>query len=144
VTTGGVWIPYIRPGFTLSKQVGQTVRSNPNARFVLLAKHGLVTWRKTHEESYSRTIEAINRAAEFVASRATEPFGGRAVEPPSLEQGEALLADLLPALRGALSSGGGKSLETGQLQVSHKILRLDHTTEDVLELVCGRDSKELS
>jgi rhamnulose-1-phosphate aldolase/alcohol dehydrogenase len=139
-----VWIDYIRPGFTLSKQVGEAVRSNPNARFVLLAKHGLVTWGETHEESYSRTIEAINRAAEFVTSRAAEPFGGRAVEPPPLEQREALLAEVLPTLRGALSSGGGESPETGQLQVSHKILRLDHTTEDVLEVVCGRDSKELS
>src|SRR5918994_522430 len=45
-----VWIPYIRPGFTLSKRVGQAVRNNPNAKFVLLAKHGLVTWGETHEE----------------------------------------------------------------------------------------------
>jgi rhamnose utilization protein RhaD (predicted bifunctional aldolase and dehydrogenase) len=59
----GVWIPYIRPGFTLSKQVGEAVRNNPDAKFILLAKHGLVTWGKTHEESYGRTIEAINRAA---------------------------------------------------------------------------------
>jgi rhamnose utilization protein RhaD (predicted bifunctional aldolase and dehydrogenase) len=131
-----VWIPYIRPGFTLSKQVGEAVRSNPNARFVLLAKHGLVTWGETHEESYSRTIEAINRAAEFVASRAGEPFGGRSVEPLSPERREALLAEVLPTLRGALSSGSDEAI--------HKILRSDYTTEDVLEFVCGRDSKELS
>ncbi|MDQ3910591.1 MAG: bifunctional aldolase/short-chain dehydrogenase, partial [Actinomycetota bacterium] len=131
-----VWIPYIRPGFTLSKQVGEAVRSNPDARFVLLAKHGLVTWGKTHEESYSRTIEAINRAAEFVASTGGEPFGGRKFEPLSPEQREALLAEVLPALRGALSSGAQEA--------SHKILRVDHTSEDVLEFVCGRDSKELS
>jgi rhamnulose-1-phosphate aldolase/alcohol dehydrogenase len=139
-----VWIPYIRPGFTLSKQVGEAVRSNPNVNYILLAKHGLVTWGETHQESYTRTIEAINRAAEFVASRAAEPFGGRVDEPPSPEQREALLAEVLPTLRGALSSGGGKSPETGELQVSHKILRLDHTTEDVLAFVCGRDSKKLS
>src|ERR671911_3215551 len=131
-----VWIPYIRPGFTLSKQVGEAVRNNLNARFVLLAKHGLVTWGETHEESYGRTIEAINRAAEFVASRAGEPFGGRSVEPLSTERREALLAEILPALRGALSSG---SEET-----THKILRVDYTSEDVLEFVCGRDSRELS
>ena len=74
-----VWIPYIRPGFVLSKQVGEAVRNNPNAKFVLLAKHGLVTWGETHEESYGRTIEAINRAAEFVAGRAGDPFGGQEV-----------------------------------------------------------------
>src|SRR5215203_941076 len=131
-----VWIPYIRPGFTLSKQVGEVLRNNPNLRFILLAKHGLVTWGETHEESYGHTIEAINRAAEFVASRAGEPFGGRAVELLSLERREALLAEVLPALRGALSSGSEEA--------THKILRVDYTSEDVLEFVCGRNSRELS
>src|SRR5215212_8048424 len=131
-----VWIPYIRPGFTLSKQVGEAVRNNPNARFILLAKHGLVTWGETHEESYSRTIEAINRAAEFVAQRCGEPFGSRKLEPLSPEQREALLAEVLPALRGALSSGAEEA--------SHKILRADHTSDEVLEFVCGRNSRELS
>ena len=131
-----VWIPYIRPGFALSKQVGEAVKNNPDAQFVLLAKHGLVTWGETHEESYGRTIEAINRAAEFVSSRAGEPFGGRKVEPPAPEKREALLAEVLPALRGALSSGLEES--------SHKILRPDYTSEDVLAFVCGRDSRGLS
>jgi len=131
-----VWIPYIRPGFTLSKQVGEAVRENPNARFILLAKHGLVTWGETHEESYTRTIEAINRAAEFVAGRAGEPFGGRKIEPLAPERREMLLAEVLPALRGALSSGAEEA--------SHKILRADHTSDEVLEFVCGRNSRELS
>jgi len=132
-----VWIPYIRPGFILSKQVGRAVRDNPDAKFILLAKHGLVTWGDTHEGSYGRTIEAINRAAEFVASRTGgEPFGGRKVEPPAVDRREELLAEILPALRGALSSGSDES--------SHKILCMDHTSEDVLAFVCGRDSEELS
>jgi rhamnulose-1-phosphate aldolase/alcohol dehydrogenase len=131
-----VWIPYIRPGFILSKQVGEAVRNNPEAKFVLLAKHGLVTWGDTHEESYCRTIEAVNRAAEFVASRAGEPFGGRKIEPPAPDRREDLFAEVLPALRGALSSGSDES--------SHKILCVDHTSEDVLAFVCGRDSEELS
>jgi rhamnulose-1-phosphate aldolase/alcohol dehydrogenase len=129
-----VWIPYIRPGFTLSKQVGEAVTNNPNARFILLAKHGLVTWGDTHEESYNRTIEAINRAAEFVAGRAGEPFGGREVEPPPPDVREELLAGVLPALRGVLSPDGS----------SHKILRVDHASEEILTFVCGRDSEELS
>ena len=131
-----IWIPYIRPGFTLSKQVGEAVRNTPNAKFVLLAKHGLVTWGETYEETYGRTIEAINRAAEFVASRAGEPFGGRTVEPPSPDRREELLAEVLPGLRGVLSSGTDGP--------SHKILRVDHTSEAVLAFACGRDSKELS
>jgi rhamnulose-1-phosphate aldolase/alcohol dehydrogenase len=128
-----VWIPYIRPGFTLSKQVGQAA-STPGVRLVLLAKHGLVTWGETQEECYRNTVETINRAAEFVASRTDgrEPFGGRKVLyslPPSRR--EDLLAAILPSLRGAVSG------------TTPKILQPD-TSEPVLELVCGSDSESLT
>ena len=63
------WIPYIRPGFTLAKQVGTAVRENPDLKLVVLAKHGLVVWGDTAEEAYRRTIEVINRAVEFVNAR---------------------------------------------------------------------------
>ncbi|HMG99531.1 MAG TPA: class II aldolase/adducin family protein, partial [Gaiellales bacterium] len=45
------WIPYIRPGFALSKQVGEAVRGMPGLRLVVLAKHGLVVWGTTAEEA---------------------------------------------------------------------------------------------
>ena len=128
-----IWIDYIRPGFTLSKQVGEAVRKNPRARFVLLAKHGLVTWGQSGEESYANTIEAVNRASRFVAERAagTEPFGGEAIPPLEERAREELLYRVLPVLRGALSQDGPK------------ILRFD-ASDEVLEFVCGRDSAELS
>jgi rhamnulose-1-phosphate aldolase/alcohol dehydrogenase len=128
-----VWIPYIRPGFTLSRQVGEAVRESPKAKFVLLAKHGLVTWGSTAEESYARTIEAVNRAAEFVADRSAgkEPFGGRGLNAPSPEERQDLLAAVLPALRGAVSAETPKILQTD-------------ISEAVTEFVCGRDSGELS
>ena len=100
-----VWIPYIRPGFTLSKQVGEAVRNNPGAKLVLLAKHGLVTWGDFSEESYNNTIRTINRAAEFVAEKSAgkEPFGGRRMPPVSPEKRGELLAAVLPTQRGAVS-----------------------------------------
>ncbi len=127
-----VWIDYIRPGFTLSKQVGEAVRDNPEAKLVLLAKHGLVTWGDTHEESYSRTVEAVNRAAKFVASRGNgkEPFGGK-TEPVGREKREELLAAALPVLRGAVSGE------------APKILRFD-ASEAVMEFACGKESPDLS
>jgi rhamnulose-1-phosphate aldolase/alcohol dehydrogenase len=128
-----IWIPYIRPGFTLSKQVGEAVRNNPGAKLVLLAKHGLVTWGDSSEESYTNTISTINRAAEFVAEKSAgkEPFGGRRMSPVPPEKREELLAAVLPTLRGAVSG------------TSPKILRAD-TSEEVIEFVCGEDSSELS
>ena len=67
--TSAAWIPYIRPGFTLAKQVGTAVRQDPGLRLVVLAKHGLVVWGDTAEQAYRRTIEVINRAAEFVNTK---------------------------------------------------------------------------
>ena len=34
-----VWVPYIRPGFTLSKMIAQGVMNNPQAELVLMEKH---------------------------------------------------------------------------------------------------------
>jgi rhamnulose-1-phosphate aldolase/alcohol dehydrogenase len=103
------WIPYIRPGFTLARQVGEAVRSNPRLRLVVLAKHGLVVWGDSAEEAYRRTIEVINRAAEFVNARTAGEarFGG------GLQAGpvpDGLLRAVLPALRGAVSSERAKVL----------------------------------
>src|SRR3954471_15463295 len=63
------WVPYIRPGFTLSRQVGEAARSNPDLKLVVLAKHGLVVWGYTAEAAYHRTIDVINQAVAFVNHR---------------------------------------------------------------------------
>jgi len=109
------WIPYIRPGFALSKQVGEAVRADPGLRLVVLAKHGLVVWGDTAEDAYRRTIEVINRAVEFANARsrgAATRFGGPARRAAPLDDSAraALLADLLPAVRGAVSSQTAKVL----------------------------------
>jgi rhamnulose-1-phosphate aldolase/alcohol dehydrogenase len=108
------WIPYIRPGFTLSKQVGEAVRADPDLKLVVLAKHGLVVWGDTAEEAYRRTIEVIDRAVDFVNERTagTPRFGGSNMGPEHLddERRHALLQAVLPALRGAVSSERPKVL----------------------------------
>jgi rhamnulose-1-phosphate aldolase/alcohol dehydrogenase len=128
-----LWIPYIRPGFTLAKQVGEAVRDNPGAKLVLLAKHGLITWGQTGEESYTGTIDAINRASDFVAARGDgrDSFGGRKTSPLPPAQREELFAAILPALRGAVS------------RLNPKVCLVD-TSDGVMEFVCGSDSQKLS
>jgi rhamnulose-1-phosphate aldolase/alcohol dehydrogenase len=103
------WIPYIRPGFTLAKQVGAAVRENPRLRLVVLAKHGLVVWGDTAEEAYRRTIEVINRAVEFVNGRTAgeQRFDGAAGDGRDHRD---VLRAFLPELRGAVSSERAKVL----------------------------------
>lgn len=105
------WVPYVRPGFELARRVGGLVRANPRLRLVVLAKHGLVTWGDSAEESYRTTIEVTNAAAEFInAHGAGERFGPRAASNGRLEDGEraALLRAVLPAVRGAVGSERSK------------------------------------
>jgi len=124
------WITYIRPGFTLAKQVGEAVRANPALRLVVLAKHGLVVWGDSAEEAYRRSIAMINRAAEFVNAHTAnmERFGGPAAGTDARHE---LLPAVLPVLRGAVSSE------------RPKVLRVD-TSPAALEFVGSRDAAKLT
>lgn len=64
-----VWVPYIRPGFTLSKMIAEGVLANPQAELVLMEKHGLVTWGDTPEACYAKTISIINEAERYIEDR---------------------------------------------------------------------------
>src|SRR6185312_8602921 len=48
-----VWLDYQRPGFDMSRKIGLLLEENSSARAVMLAKHGLVTWGATGDESYA-------------------------------------------------------------------------------------------
>ena len=119
------WIEYIRPGFTLAKQVALAVRGDLDLRLVVLAKHGLVTWGESAREAYERTIAACNQAAEFVNRRVQgQPrFGGPGPRARGLPDGARrhALRAVLPALRGAVSSQGAKVLVS---DLSHEVTEL--------------------
>ncbi len=129
-----VWIPYIRPGFTLAKQVGQAVRGDPAPRLVVLAKHGLVCWGQTAEDAYRTTLAVIDRAAQYVNERAagTPRFGGahQGAKTSFEAEPESLLREILPAARGAVSSE------------APKVLIID-TSRPALEFVSSRDAERL-
>ena len=55
-------VPYLRPGFALAKLVAE----HADARAVVLAHHGLVTWGDTHDESYALTRELVDRASASI------------------------------------------------------------------------------
>src|SRR5258707_480692 len=64
-----IWLPYRRPGFGLAREVALAVRANPQAKLVILAKHGLITWGETDEQCYASTLASIGRARNFVEQR---------------------------------------------------------------------------
>ncbi|MDL0436203.1 MULTISPECIES: bifunctional aldolase/short-chain dehydrogenase [unclassified Niallia] len=128
-----VWVPYIRPGFTLSKMIAEGVKNNPNAELVLMEKHGLVVWGDTASESYEKTISIINEAESYINSKINESqtFGGAKYDSLRVEDAEEILAAVMPVIRGAVSE-------------EKKMLLTYDRGEDVLEFVNSHDAKTLS
>ncbi|XEC93274.1 bifunctional aldolase/short-chain dehydrogenase [Paenibacillus tarimensis] len=128
-----VWVPYVRPGFTLSKMIAEGVLTNPNAELVLMEKHGLVTWGETGEECYAKTIAIINEAESYIEARVNEErlFGGVKHAALSAEVRRSLASQIMPTVRGAVSDA------------KKMILTFDDEA-DVLQFVCGKDAAQLS
>jgi rhamnulose-1-phosphate aldolase/alcohol dehydrogenase len=103
-----VWLDYQRPGFDMSRRIAELLDAQPEARGVLLERHGLVTWGATGEESYHATLELVRRAAEAIDRAAKGGFGlgGRKVAEVESRVASALLTRVLPALRGAVAADG--------------------------------------
>lgn len=103
------WVPYVRPGFSLSRMIGAAVRDNPHLDCVVMGKHGLVTWGETGAECYEKTLNVIERAEAWLTERAAaEPFGAPRVTPLNEADRQKTFAALLPVLRGAM--GGGRKV----------------------------------
>ncbi|WP_340639753.1 bifunctional aldolase/short-chain dehydrogenase [Bacillus atrophaeus] len=128
-----VWVPYVRPGFTLSKMIAEGVANNPHAELVLMEKHGLVTWGNTSAESYEKTISIINEAERYINKRIEEKnaFGGERYESLQAEERIQILAKIMPVIRGAVSS-------------EKKMILSYDDADDVLQFVNSVKAPELS
>src|SRR5437899_333142 len=62
-------LDYRRPGFRISREVADAIAGRSNARALVLAQHGTITWGATVRQAYEATIELITRAEEAIAER---------------------------------------------------------------------------
>ncbi len=101
-----VWLPWQRPGFELGMMLKNAVESNPECDGIVLGGHGLFSWGETSESCYLNTIELIDQLGQFVQEHVdalgNKIFGGALHQ--AREDREAIAIDLLPFLRGRLST----------------------------------------
>ncbi len=130
-----IWIPYRRPGFGLAREVALAVRAWPDAKLVILAKHGLITWGDTDEACYASTLATIARARDYVEARITRNdrmiFGGSRLTPLAAEERRNVAAHIAPVLRGLISTE------------KRQVLRFEDS-DDVLTFVGGQDVTRLT
>jgi rhamnose utilization protein RhaD (predicted bifunctional aldolase and dehydrogenase)/NAD(P)-dependent dehydrogenase (short-subunit alcohol dehydrogenase family) len=127
-----VWVTWQRPGFELALMIEEAVREYPGIDGILLGGHGLFTWGATQQDCYFNSIHTIDQMGEFIAKHQNQrgaPFGG--VEHAARPDRKNVVADILPSLRGALSSN--------RRVIAHYS---DH--EDALTFAGSRWSRELS
>ena len=126
-------VEYLRPGFALSKLVGQRVRENPDVDGVILVNHGLFTWGDTAKEAYLKHLNLVDTAAEYAEEKAK----GRTIfsvrEGGLLPEDERrrLAAGLAPVIRGLVSRS------------QSMVLRYDDSP-DVMEFVNSAEGAALS
>ena len=127
-----VSLAYLRPGFPIAKQVAQTFEAHPEARAILLEKHGTICWGATVKEAYLSTIELISRAEEAIAHRAKgrARFGGIAVTAPAPEARRRVALAVAPRLRGLLGR-------------DRRVILTFDDSPDVLEFAASKDAREL-
>jgi rhamnulose-1-phosphate aldolase/alcohol dehydrogenase len=128
-----VWVDYHRPGFHLAKTVSEAVKKNPGAKCVILAKHGLLTWGKTSKECYHNTLAILMKFDEAVKKRIAggKVYGGPRVETLPPAKRKEILAQVLPAVRGAVSA------------LRPAVTHVDDS-EPVLDFVNGSASRDLA
>jgi rhamnulose-1-phosphate aldolase/alcohol dehydrogenase len=97
-------LAYRRPGFRISGEVAEAIAVHPEARAVVLERHGTITWGPTVREAYEATVELITRAEEAIAERrrGRRLFGGPRVAVLDAAARRQTALALAPRLRGRL------------------------------------------
>ena len=97
-------LEYRRPGFKISREVADAIAEHPQARALVLERHGTITWGATVRDAYEATIELITAAEEAIGerTRGRRLFGGLRVPVLAREARRAAAAALAPRLRGRL------------------------------------------
>ena len=126
-------LDYRRPGFRISRDVADAIRDHPDAKALVLARHGTICWGATVKEAYEATIALISRAEAAIAERrhGRQVFGPPRVRVLEPAERRATAVALAPKLRGRL----GKTRRV--------VLSFDDT-RPVLEFVSSSEAPAVS
>ncbi|MEM9777683.1 MAG: bifunctional rhamnulose-1-phosphate aldolase/short-chain dehydrogenase, partial [Chloroflexota bacterium] len=122
-----------RPGFDLGVVMGDAAAANPHYKGLIMGQHGLINWDDDDKACYELSLDLIEKAAEFIAARdkGDDTFGGAKYQSLPEAEREALLIQLLPALRGLVSQ-------------QNRFVGTVHVTDSVLEFVNSHDAIRLA
>ena len=100
-----VWVDWQRPGFDLGLVLGETIAANPGCVGIVLGGHGLINWADDDKACYDLSLTLIEKAARYLDEKdpGSATFGGAKYAYISEDARQAMLAEILPRLRGMVS-----------------------------------------
>jgi rhamnulose-1-phosphate aldolase/alcohol dehydrogenase len=103
------YTPWLRPGFELGLIMQGIAKENPRAIGIMMGQHGLINWSNDNKECYFRSLDLIEKAAQFIETKYAAKggdataFGGQIHKALPQELRNKIFARVLPWLRGQVS-----------------------------------------
>jgi rhamnulose-1-phosphate aldolase/alcohol dehydrogenase len=103
------YVPWMRPGLELGLAMQQIAKENPKVKAVMMGQHGLISWHDDEKVCYEQTLQLIEEAAAYIESKYVakgghaKAFGGQKYQSLEASRRHAVLASILPWLRGQIS-----------------------------------------
>ena len=131
-------IPYVEPGFGLAKVAREVFENDPTCEGLVLMHHGLITWGETARGAYSKTIELVSRAEEYLEKRSTgrSPVSHTTATAASWA---ARYRTVAPVLRGLLTRRAAEREVPGERVILRPLL-----TETIVAFLEDEQGKELA
>ena len=119
------YVPWMRPGFELGLAMQEIAKNQPNLKAIMMGQHGFISWDDDEKTCYKHTLDFIETAANYIEAKYAAKggdataFGGQKYATLEVEKREAILAAILPWLRGQVSK---EKRFVGTMQDDKKIL----------------------
>ena len=126
------YVPWMRPGFELGLAMQEIEKANPGIKAIMMGQHGFISWDDDEKVCYIRTLELIEKAAQYIEDKYqakggdAKAFGGAKYQTLAEEQRRDTFAKILPWLRGQVSQ---QKRFIGTIQDDEKILRFVNSAD---------------
>jgi rhamnulose-1-phosphate aldolase/alcohol dehydrogenase len=103
------YVPWMRPGFELGFAMEAIAKANPGVHAVMMGQHGFISWHDDDKACYELTLSFIEEAAAYIEAKYqakggdAKAFGGAKYQTLETSRRHAVLASILPWLRGQIS-----------------------------------------
>ena len=120
------YVQWMRPGFELGLAMQEIAQKAPHTKAIMMGQHGFIAWDDDDKQCYTKTLNFIERAAEYIEQKYqakggdAAAFGGAKYQTLDEQKRNEIFAQILPWLRGQVSQ---QKRFIGTVQSDEKILR---------------------